>query len=134
MKIHVSGGTSGSDSGGSRTSDERPGRHSETKIETKQTSVSYKETPTALELKIDMPGADAAGMDITLKGRRLTVRHERKAETRSKDDRSEKVETVREVRSKEIELPADVDPENVDAVFKNGVLQLKLQKLGVRQG
>jgi HSP20 family protein len=112
--------------------DDRPGRWSETRTESKSTTVNYKETPTTLVLRIDMPGADAAGLDLTLKGRRLTIRHEKKSESRSQDERSERVETLREVLSKEIELPADVDAETGEAVFKNGVLTVTLTKLGAR--
>ena len=112
--------------------DERPGRWSETRSESRTSSVNYKETPTTLELRIDMPGADSAGLDLTIKGRRLTVRHEKKSEARSQAQNTERVETVREIQSKEIELPTDVDPEAGEAVFKNGVLTVTLQKLGSR--
>jgi HSP20 family protein len=124
MKIEVNtGGWNGAEPGASR-----PGRFEERTTETRQTSVRYRETPEALELKIDMPGAKADNLSVSLRGRKLSVEFEKRDEVRSTEGGVERVETQTEKRTKEVELPSDVDADKVDAVYKDGILTVTLGK------
>ena len=124
MKIEVNtGGWNGAEPG-----PPRPGRFEERKVETRQTSVRYRETPDALELKIDMPGAKADDLSVSLRGRKLSVEFEKKDEVRSTEGGVERVETQTEKRTKEVELPSDVDADKVDAVYQDGILTVTLGK------
>jgi len=121
MKIEIS---TGSD----------PKRWEEQVVEKRQSNVSYRETPGDIELTIEMPGADAQGLSVSLRGRKLTVEHERKQETRNSDGDVERVETKTEKRTKEVELPIDVDPDRTDAVYQDGILKVTLGKRGAAPG
>ena len=126
MKIHISSeeSTPGSGPSDTRTTD----RWVEERVTSRPSAVSYRETPTTLELEVEMPGADPKALEVTLKGRRLTVSFERKQETRTPGEGRERVETLKERLTKEIDLPTDADPGNTDAVYRGGKLHLVMAK------
>jgi HSP20 family protein len=129
MKIHVShdGKAAASDPA------EAPGRWEEKTVETRETQVRCRETDSALDLTLDMPGVEPGGLEVTLKERKLTVVLEHKEEKRTMVDGAEKVERSLERRTKEVDLPCDVDPAKVEAVYRDGALHVKLGKRGDRK-
>jgi HSP20 family protein len=62
-------------------------------------------------------------------GRRLTIRGEKKQEQKEKEETYYRVERSYGYFKRTIELPAEVDPNKVDASYKRGVLKLKLRKV-----
>lgn len=97
-------------------------------METRQTSVRYRETPDAMEVKIEMPGVKAEDLNVSLQGRKLSIEFEKKDEIRSVEGGLERVETQTEKRTKEVELPGDVNAEKIDALYRDGILTVTLGK------
>jgi len=80
-------------------------------------------------VKAEIPGVDRKDIDISLDGRFLTIKGEKKHEKEESDEHYHRVESSFGYYQRTIELPADVDSASVDATYKNGVLKLKLKKL-----
>ncbi len=78
----------------------------------------------ALQIKADLPGMEPKDVEITVEGDRLTLRGERKAEHENKDGQY----FHREVRYGSFEriftIPEGVKAEEVQAHYRNGVLEL----------
>jgi HSP20 family protein len=128
MKINVSTGKS--DASAPRVGDDGQG-YNEKRTERRETAVTYRETKDALELKMEMPGAQPDQLDVRVRGRKLTVEYEKEEKSRTPlAEGRERVETKTERLTREVELPVDVDPAHTDAVYKDGVLKLTLGKLG----
>lgn len=76
-------------------------------------------------VRVDAPGFEAEDFDIQVKGNVLTLRAERKQE--SDDQQKGRSRTERRLHQS-VTLPAGVDPEKVDAHYRNGVLELRLAR------
>ena len=78
----------------------------------------------ALHIKTDLPGMEPKDVEITVEGNHLTLRGERKAEHEKKDGQY----FDREVRYGSFErrftIPEGVKAEEVQASYRNGVLEL----------
>jgi len=79
-------------------------------------------------VKAEIPGVDREGLDISMDGRLLTIRGEKKHEREESDEHYHRVESAFGYFKRTIELPADVDASKVDARYKNGVLKIKMKK------
>ena len=92
--------------------------------------VDISENEREVEIKASLPGVNPDEINISVQNDVLTIRGEHREETEDKDDK--KQYHRREVRYgsfvRSIALPSSVDPDNAQAEFKNGMLQLKLPK------
>lgn len=79
-----------------------------------------------LYLKADLPGMDPKEVEVTVEGNRLTLRGERKADYEGHDG----AYVHREVRygsfARSFELPTGVKAEDIQASYRNGVLELTI--------
>lgn len=79
-------------------------------------------------LEAEMPGLTEKDVDIKLEGNLLSIKAEKQEKEESKKDGY----LIRERRSRSYSrsfvLPDDVDPEKIEASFKNGVLDLRMPK------
>jgi HSP20 family protein len=91
-------------------------------------SVDIFETENELLLKADLPGVDMKNIDIQLENGTLALRGERKYENESKEGGFHRVERSYGSFARYFTLPETVDPEHVNAEYKNGVLTVKLPK------
>ena len=86
------------------------------------------ESADKVHVKAVLPGVDPKDMDLSLNGRLLTIRGEKR------DEHEEKTENVQRVKSRyrsfarSVELPADVNSEHVEANYKDGVLSISLPR------
>jgi HSP20 family protein len=86
------------------------------------------ETEKTISLKLDQPGVSPKEIDVQVSGNQLTVSGERK------EDRQEKGETFHRVErsigrfARTILLPCDVQDDQVDAKYQDGVLKIILPK------
>lgn len=80
-------------------------------------------------LKADLPGFDRDDIDLTLRGRQLTLSAETDREDLEEGSRYIRRERERRGYSRSIRLPAEVDPDAVEASFENGVIEVVLPKL-----
>ena len=79
-----------------------------------------------LHIKADLPGIDPKDVEVTVEGNRLTLKGERKAEHEEKEGNY----MHREVRYgsfvRTFPIPEGVKAEDVQASYRNGVLELTL--------
>jgi HSP20 family protein len=77
-----------------------------------------------LVIRVDLPGIDPDGIDLTVESNRLTVRGERKDVNEDKNRLYKGVTYGRFERS--LALPAGLDPETVKATYRDGVLEIAM--------
>ena len=81
-----------------------------------------------ITIKVEIPGIEAKDFDISIVGRRLTIRGEKKQEQTENEETYFRVERSYGYFNRTIELPSAVDPDKVDASYKKGILKIKLRK------
>jgi len=91
-------------------------------------AVDVSETGDKITVKAEIPGMEAKDIDISMVGDTLVIKGEKKAEKEEKDENYHMVERSYGSFSRSMKLPATVDPDNVDASYKNGVLTIVLPK------
>src|SRR5256714_9856951 len=79
-------------------------------------------------LKLEIPGIKQEDVDVRLENNTLTVRGERKFETEEKEENFHRIERRYGSFSRSFTLPNSVDPENVKADYRDGVLNIELAK------
>jgi len=82
-----------------------------------------------IAVKVELPGCEVEDIDVTLDGRILNITGEKKQEKEEKDDNFHRVERTSGSFYRMLELPGDVDPGDIDATYKKGVLNLVLKKI-----
>lgn len=86
-----------------------------------------------LILKAELPGVHEKDIHLTLEGGRLTLKGEKRSETEEKGNNFHRRESVHGSFSRSFSLPETVDPDEVKADYKNGVLTVTIpQKPEVR--
>ena len=91
-------------------------------------AVDIAETDNEIVLKADVPGIDPKEVDIQVQNGTLTLKGERKFEADVKQDDHRRVERVYGSFQRRFALPQTVDPDKVEAEYRNGVLELRLPK------
>ena len=91
-------------------------------------SVDVSEGKKDVVVKAEIPGVDEKDIDVTLNGKMLTLKAEKKQEKKEEEKDFHKIERSYGLYKRSIELPADVDPTNVDATYKKGILTVTLKK------
>jgi len=86
------------------------------------------ETDTELEVRAEVPAFTEKELEIVVEPSRLFIigKTEKKSEKKKNKTFYSEISSNEVFRS--ISLPAEVDPENVRAVLKNGVLEISMQK------
>jgi HSP20 family protein len=91
-------------------------------------AIDVSETGKEIVVKAEIPGMEAKDIDISLNGRVLTLKGEKKTEQEEKEENYHRVERRYGSFSRSFNLPADVDSAKVKATYKDGVLKLNLPK------
>lgn len=78
-----------------------------------------------LMVKVDLPGIDPKQVSISVLGNQLTIEGERKSDT-PEGEQSFYHELPYGKFSRKVTLPEGVDPDNVKADYKNGVLVISM--------
>lgn len=86
------------------------------------------ETNDEIRVKAELPGMNTENIDVNLTGNLLTVKGEKKEEHEEKGENTHRVERSFGTFSRSFRLPSEVDPDKVEASYKDGVLSLKLPK------
>jgi len=86
------------------------------------------ETDNEITVKAELPGVEAKDIDINVTGNTLTVRGEKKHDREEKGRDFYYAERRYGGFHRAVQLPAPVDPDKVNAEFKNGVLTVTLTK------
>ncbi len=90
--------------------------------------LDVEETDKEIHVRAEIPGVKPEELDLSINGNALVISGEKK----ESEERKEKGYLYQERRfgsfRREVTLPSAVDPDNVDAKYKDGVLHIKLQK------
>ncbi len=101
--------------------------------EYRQPFIDIAETDKEVIATAEMPGLEKEDIKINLTEDRLEI----SAETKKEEERKEKGYVYRERRSgsyyRAIALPSPVDPNNAQASYKNGILEIRMPKTEVKE-
>lgn len=86
------------------------------------------ETEKELIVKADLPGMEEKDIEISLSDGILTIKGEKKHEKEEENESYHTVERRYGAFSRTMRLPCEVDADKVDAVYKGGVLKVRLPK------
>ena len=80
------------------------------------------------QVQVDLPGVSKEDVSITVEDNELTIRGERRAESRAEDDHVVRMERTFGTFYRSIRLPRTVDESKIKATFDDGVLTVNLPK------
>ncbi len=86
------------------------------------------ENEKAFHVSVELPGMSDKDVAVTVDGRVLTIRGEKKEEKEKKDKETFRRERAYGAFRRTIELPDDVDSAKIEAKFKDGVLTIDLPR------
>jgi HSP20 family protein len=86
------------------------------------------ETSDAIHLKLEVPGLEASDIDVQVSAEAVSISGERKEETKTEENGMKRTEFRYGSFRRVIPLPARVQNTNVQAEYKNGILNLTLPK------
>ncbi len=90
--------------------------------------IDVKETKDAYEVMADLPGLKKEDIEISLHENVLTLKGERKHEEKKEGENEYYMERSYGSFCRSFQIPAKVKSEEINATYKNGVLQLTLPK------
>jgi HSP20 family protein len=88
----------------------------------------------AIVVKVEVPGVDPTDIQVSVDDSILTLSGEKKYEKDEKDERHYRMERSMGTFTRSITLPVSVDATNVTALFKNGLLTIRLPKTKTVKG
>ena len=91
-------------------------------------AVDIREEENRYVIHADIPGVEAKDIDITMENGILSIKGERKDETRDERNGYKRVERVRGTFYRRFSLPDTADAERIEARSKDGVLEIVLPK------
>lgn len=100
----------------------------EDRIESYWPRADVRESEKEITVSAELPGLQQKDIDISISDDVLTLRGEKKIEKEAKEKNYYRMERSYGSFHRQIPLPAEVESENVEAVFKNGVLTIHLPK------
>ena len=93
--------------------------------------VDIAETAKAFEIKVEIPEVNKEDVKVTVDNRVLTIWGERKQEKEEEGKKFHRVERYYGIFTRSFTLPDNVDETKVTASFKDGMLNLQIQKAKV---
>lgn len=81
-----------------------------------------------IELKAELPGCKPDDIDISVNGNILTISGEKKEEKEDKDKGYYYAERSYGQFRRDVNLPSEVDPDKIEATYKDGILNVTLPK------
>src|SRR5262245_32586073 len=91
-------------------------------------AVDIYETDNEVVVRVEVPGMDQKDFDIRVDNNVLTIRGERKMDQRVQEENYHRIESIYGAFVRSFTLPTTVDPDNVKAEYRNGILQITLPK------
>jgi len=79
-------------------------------------------------VKAELPGMEKDNIEVNLSGNRLTIKGEKKQEEEVKKEGYYRAERSYGSFVRSLELPLEVQTDQVKAAFKNGILEIRLPK------
>jgi HSP20 family protein len=93
-------------------------------------SIDVAETDKQIEIAVELPGLERDDVDISLEDGVLTIRGEKKVESKEEDKDKNYHVTERSYGAfyRVIQLPPGVDPKSIQATMSKGVLKITIPK------
>ena len=91
-------------------------------------SLDVSETDKELIARVELPGMDPKAIDISLSGKVLTIKGERKHEREEKKENFHLVERSSGAFSRTLQLPVEVKADKIKAKYEDGVLSISMPK------
>ena len=91
-------------------------------------AIDIAENDEAIVVKAEVPGCKSEDIDISVHGNTLTISGEKKEEEERKEKGYYHIERAYGSFRRDLTLPADVEADKIDAVYKNGVLTVTVPK------
>ncbi len=91
-------------------------------------AVDIYESGDEIVVKAEVPGIDRDAVAVEVKDGILTLRGERKFEKEENEENYHRIERSYGAFVRSFALPSSIDPEKVNAVLRDGVLEVKLTK------
>lgn len=82
----------------------------------------------AFHVAVELPGLDEDDVSVSLADRRLTISGEKKAEREDNDRNTYRRERAYGSFRRVVDIPGDVDVDNIEARFSKGVLTIDMPK------
>lgn len=90
--------------------------------------VDISENNNQIKVKADLPGVTEKDIELTLENNILTIRGKREEEKETKEDNYYSRERIYGTFMRQVQIPKRVNPDSVKAKFKNGVLEVVMDK------
>ena len=104
-------------------------RHVTTAIDTDFCpTIDVYEEENSLHIKVELPGVKKEDIDIKLEEGLLTLSGEKKSEAETEEGHCRCVESSYGRFERTVRLPYKIDEKKIDAVYKDGVLHVTLEK------
>jgi HSP20 family protein len=97
-------------------------------------AIDVSEDESSVNVTAELPGIDAADVDISVQGDMLEIRGQKREEQRDERDNYVRVERSYGEFLRRIALPTEVDSDQAEARMQNGVLTLRLPKVDPQSG
>lgn len=97
-------------------------------------AIDVSEKGDSLFVKVEVPGIDPKDISVSVEENVLTLSGEKKYEKEEKDLKHYRMERAMGMFTRSFRLPLPVNPTDVKALFKNGVLTIELPKAKVVKG
>ena len=91
--------------------------------------IDISEEKNQIKVTAEIPGVKKENIKMTLQDNILTIEGEKKKESEQKEGNWYRSERIFGSFKRSFTLPAEVDSENVDAKFENGILSVVMKKL-----
>jgi HSP20 family protein len=91
-------------------------------------SMDVSGTESEIGVRAELPGLEAEDIDLDVSGDVLSIRGEKKGKEETKEENYHTRESYYGSFQRSIRLPCEVQSDNVEASFKNGVLDIRLHK------
>ncbi len=95
--------------------------------------IDMSETDKEILVKVELPGMTEKDVDISINRDVLTISGEKKQEKEHSEKGWYRMERQYGSFSRSIPLPYEIESDKVEAIYKNGVLSIKLPKSAVQQ-
>jgi len=95
--------------------------------------VDMSDTDKEIIVKVDLPGMTEKDVDISISRDALTISGEKKQEKEESEKGWYRMERQYGSFSRSIPLPCEIEADKVAAIYKNGVLSIKLPKSAVQR-
>lgn len=92
-------------------------------------AAELKETEDAIHLRLEVPGLEAKDLNVEVTADSVSISGERQSETKTEEKGVFRSEFRYGKFQRVIPLPAQIDNQNVQAEYKDGILKLTLPKM-----